>query len=143
MQEANAVYLTEAQIDDYYDAQREKYLKRYYLIQEHRRMQESRGRLVRLVLLSILTLIVCTIFLRFSFQVQQQTYRVSVLQKEIAALQQENEDAEKRMEDTMERDEVTEIASELGMDYPQAGSVVYYSIEDSDYMLQTQEIPDN
>ena len=143
MLEQNAAYMTEAQIDDYYRSQREEHLKRYYTIRAHREMRESRGRLARLVLVTVLTLVVCTVFLQISFRVQQQTYRVAVLQKELNTLRQQNDDAQKRLEDAVGRCEVQEKALQLGMGYPKEGNVVYYSVEDSDDMFQTRDIPQN
>ena len=143
MLEQNAAYMTEAQIDDYYRAQREEHLKRYYTIRANREMRENRDRLARLVLVTVLTLVVCTVFLQISFRVQQQTYRVAVLQKELNTLRQQNDDAQKRLEDAAGRYNVQEKALQLGMGYPEEGSVVYYSVEDSDYMFQTRDIPQN
>ncbi len=143
MLEQNAVYMTEAQIDDYYRSQREEHLKRYYTIRANRELRESRSRLVRLVLVTILTLVVCTVFLQISFRVQQQTCRVAVLQKELNTLRQHNDDAQKRLEDAVGRYKVQEKALQLGMGYPKEGNIVYYSVEDSDYMLQTRDIPQN
>ena len=62
MLEQNAAYMTEVQIDDYYRAQREEHLKRYYTIRANREMRENRDRLARLVLVTVLTLVVCTGF---------------------------------------------------------------------------------
>ncbi len=143
MLEENAAYLTEAQIDDYYRSQREEYLKRYYTICANREMRENRGRLVCLVFATVLILAVCTVFLQISFRVQQQTDRVLALQEELETLRQQNDDAQKRLEDAASGCDVKEKALQLGMGYPKEGSVVYYSIEDSDYMFQTRDIPQN
>ena len=124
MLEQNAAYMTEAQIDDYYRTQREEHLKRYYTIRANREMRENRDRLARLVLVTVLTLVVCTVFLQISFRVQQQTYRVAVLQKELNTLRQQNDDAQKRLEDAAGRYNVQEKALQLGMGYPEEGSVV-------------------
>ncbi len=141
MIESGAVYMTEAQIDDYYDTRQEIYLKRYYHIQAKRQMREHRDGLIRLAFVSVLVLLVCTIFLQLSFQVQQRTYRVSVLEKELNAIRLENEDASRRLEHAVDLAQLCEEARELGMVYPQAKHVVYYQVADSDYMLQTQDIP--
>lgn len=141
MLDQSASYMTEAQIDDYYRNQREENLKRYYTIRANREMRESRGRLIRLILVTVLTLAVCTVFLQISFRVQQQTYRVAVLQRELNVLRQENDDAQKRLEDAVAMQDVQQKAQQLGMGYPKAGNVVYYSIGDEDYMFQTQDIP--
>ena len=141
MLEQSAVHMTEEEIDAYYKQREEENLKRYYAIQANRAIREDRGRLVRLVIVTVVTLVVCTVFLKLNFQVQQQTYRVAVLQKEIDALRLANGDAEKRMGDASDLYEVREKAASLGMGYPKKENVVYYSVDDTDYMFQTDDIP--
>lgn len=141
MFEQGVPYMTEAQIDDYYRDQREENLKRYYTIRANRELRESRGRLIRLVIVMVLTLLVCTVFLQMSFCVQQQTYRIAVLQKELNVLRQSNDDAQKRLEDAVTMQDVQQKAQQLGMEYPKAGNVVYYSVGDEDYMFQIRDIP--
>ena len=141
MLEQGVPYMTEAQIDDYYRDQREENLKRYYTIRANRELRESRGRLIRLVIAMVLTVLVCTVFLQMSFCVQQQTYRIAVLQKELNVLRQSNDDAQKRLEDAVTMQDVQQKAQQLGMEYPKAGNVVYYSVGDEDYMFQTRDIP--
>lgn len=141
MLEQGVPYMTEAQIDDYYRDQREENLKRYYTIRANRELRESRGRLIRLVVVMVLTLFVCTVFLQMSFCVQQQTYRIAVLQKELNVLRQSNDDAQKRLEDVVTMQDVQQKAQQLGMEYPKAGNVVYYLVGDEDYMFQTRDIP--
>lgn len=141
MLEQGVPYMTEAQIDDYYRDQREENLKRYYTIRASRELRESRGRLIRLVIVMVLTLLVCTVFLQMSFCVQQQTYRIAVLQKELNVLRQSNDDAQKRLEDAVTMQDVQQKAQQLGMEYPKAGNVVYYSVGDEDYMFQIRDIP--
>jgi hypothetical protein len=135
--------MTEEEIEDYYSRIREENLKRYYAIQANREIRADRGRLLHLVVLTLAALAVCTIFLKLNFQVQQQTWRVTALQKEIESLRLSNEDAEKRLEDTADLYAIREKAESLGMDYPQEKNVVYYTLEDSDYMYQTGEIPES
>ena len=141
MLEQGVPYMTEAQIDDYYRDQREENLKRYYTIRANRELRESRGRLIRLVIVMVLTVLVCTVFLQMSFCVQQQTYRIAVLQKELNVLRQSNVDAQKRLEDAVTMQDVQQKAQQLGMEYPKAGNVVYYSVGDEDYMFQIRDIP--
>ena len=141
MLEQRTVHMTEEEIDAYYMQLREKNLKRYYTIQANRAIREDRGRLIRLVAVTVASLIVCTIFLKLNFQVQQQTYRVAVLEKEIDALRLTNEDARKRLEDTVDLYTVREKAESLGMGYPREENVVYYSMDETDYMLQIEDIP--
>jgi cell division protein FtsL len=141
--EQQAVHMTEEEIEAYYSRQREENLKRYYTLQAKREMREDRGRLAHLIFLTVAALAVCTIFLKLNFQVQQQTYRLSVLQKEIEALRLSNDDAEKRLEESVDLYAIREKAESYGMVYPAQGHVVYYTLEDSDYMYQTGEIPES
>ena len=133
--------MTEEEIDAYYAQRHEENLKRYFAIRANRAIREDRSRLIRLVVVVVMTLVVCTVFLKLNFQVQQQTYRVAVLQKEIDALRLANEDAQKRIEDARDLYEVREKATSLGMGYPKEGNVIYYSVDDIDYMFQTGDIP--
>lgn len=141
MAEQRAAYLTEEEIDAYYERQKQENLRRYYSIQASRAIREDRISLIRLVLVTVTALIVCTVFLRISFQVQQQTYRVAVLEKQLNELRQENDDAQKRLEETADPQAVQERAVALGMDFPDEDHVVYYSVGNHDYMYQTGEIP--
>ena len=133
--------MTEEEIDAYYAKRHREDLERYYNIQASRAIREDRGRLIRLALVMIVTAVVATLFLQLNFQVQQKIYRVAVLQKEIDALRLSNEDAQKRMDDARDLFLVRDKAESLGMGYPKAGNVVYYSVEDTDYMFQTDDIP--
>lgn len=133
--------MTEEEIDAYYAKRHREDLERYYSIQANRAIREGRGRLIRLAMVMIVTAVVATLFLQLNFQVQQKVYRVAVLQKEIDALRLSNEDAQKRLDDARDLFLVREKAESLGMGYPKAGNVVYYSVEDTDYMFQTDDIP--
>ena len=133
--------MTEDEIDAYYERKQEQYLQKYYSIQARRAIREDRRHMLWWVCVMTLTAMGCTIFLKLNFQVQQQTYRVAVLQKEIDALRLTNEDAQKRLEDTVDLFSVQKKAEALGMRYPKEENVVYYSVDETDYMFQTGEIP--
>ena len=143
MLEENVVCMTEEEIDAYYRKREEEHLKRYYDLQAKRVLREDRGKLVSMVAALLLILVVCTIFLKLNFQVQQQIYQLAVLEKEIGMLRLENADAEKRLEDAGNATLVWEKAQAMGMGYPKMGNVIYYTLEESDYMIQIGEIPQN
>lgn len=143
MLEENVVCMTEDEIDAYYRKREEENLKRYYDLQAKRVLREERGKLMSMVAALLLILVVCTIFLKLNFQVQQQIYQLAVLEKEIDVLRLENADAEKRLEDAGNATLVWEKAQTMGMGYPKMGNVIYYTLEESDYMIQIGEIPQN
>lgn len=136
-------HMTGAEIDAYYDRRRRENLKRYYEIQAKRAIRQDRRSLSRLAALVAVVVVVCTVFLKLNFQVQQQIYRTAVLQKEIDDLRLENEDTRRRLEDLTDLHEIQKQAQALGMRYPIAEHVIYYKVADNDYMYQEHEIPQN
>ena len=63
-------------------------------------------------------------------------------EKEIADLKTDNDTTLKRVNTSINLNEIKEKAiAELGMVYAAPDQVAYYSIEDSDYMTQYEEIP--
>ena len=89
MLEQRAVPMTEEEIDTYYRERYEADLKRYYAIQANRAIREDRFRLIRMAVLTITALVICTLFLKLNFQVhklielifhvQQQKWKVKYL----------------------------------------------------------------
>ena len=61
----------------------------------------------------------------------------------IAEVKADNVAAEKRLETTMNLDQIKEAAKNLGLIMPGSEQVRYYSVENSDYMNQYGEIPSN
>ena len=74
--------MTEEEIDAYYRERREEALKRYYAIQANRAIREDRGRLIRLVIIMVTTLVVCTVFLKLNLE----TSHVSILARVVLRL---------------------------------------------------------
>lgn len=136
-----AVHMTGREIDAYYRQQREENLRRYHTLQARQSIQADRSGVFWLAFVTVLSLVVCTVFLQLNFQVQQRTYRVSLLQKEVDELRLKNADAKKRIEDTGNLFSIQEKAVSYGMGYPKEGNVVYYTVEEQDYMIQTDDIP--
>lgn len=135
------IHMTEDEIDAYYERMERENLRRYYAIRANRTIKEDRIRLCKLVALTILFLVVCIIFLKLNFQVQQRVYHVAVLQKEIDELRLVNADAKKRIDDSADLHAIQEKAVELGMTYPKQGNIRYYQVVGSDYMYQECSIP--
>ena len=69
---------------------------------------------------------------------------ISSLEKEIADLKTENDTTLKRINTSIDLNEIKEKAmGELGMVYASEDQVAYYNMEDTDYMMQYEEIPGN
>lgn len=134
--------MTEDEIDAYYERKQEQYLQKYYSIQARRAIREDRRHMLWWVCVMTLTVMVCTIFLKVNFQVQQQVVSLARLQKQIEKLQMDNADAAKRIDDSTNLREVQEKATALGMVYPKEGNIIYYTVTADDYMYQSSDIPE-
>ena len=67
----------------------------------------------------------------------------ATIESEIADMKSDNVAAEKRLETTMNLDQIKDAAIGLGLVMPGSDQVRYYSVENSDYMNQYGEIPTN
>lgn len=86
--------------------------------------------------------IVCVTYIRLQSDIVGRTRRISKLESEIMDLRAENDAAVKRIDLSTDLDDVKEKAFALGMKYATAEQVIYYVIEDSDFMEQYSEIPE-
>ena len=68
---------------------------------------------------------------------------IASIESQIAEVKADNVAAEKRLETTMNLDQIKEAAKNLGLIMPGSEQVRYYSVENSDYMNQYGEIPSN
>ena len=68
---------------------------------------------------------------------------IATIESEIADMKSDNVAAEKRLETTMNLDQIKDAAIGLGLVMPGSDQVRYYSVENSDYMNQYGEIPTN
>ena len=67
---------------------------------------------------------------------------ISRLESQIANLKAENDEAYKRINTAIDLDAIKNTAiNELGMFYAAEGQIVYYTVEDDDYMNQYIQIP--
>ena len=68
---------------------------------------------------------------------------IATIESEIADMKSDNMASEKRLETTMNLDQIKNAAIGLGLVTPGSEQVRYYSVENSDYMNQYGEIPTN
>ncbi len=67
---------------------------------------------------------------------------ISALENEVADLKADNDTALKRVETSINLNEIKDIAiRSLGMSYAGPDQVAYYRVEDADYMNQYEDIP--
>lgn len=68
---------------------------------------------------------------------------ISKLESQISDLRAENDEAQKRISTTIDLDRIRETAiNEYGMFYATPDQIIYYTIDDDDYMNQYSDIPE-
>lgn len=81
-------------------------------------------------------------YIRVQSDVTARMKNIAVLESQIADLKAENDEAFKRISNSVDLDSVRETAmKELGMTYAKESQIIYYSVGDDDYMNQFGEIP--
>lgn len=108
-----------------------------------RAKQMSAGYLVFLTLAVILTVGVCICYIQLQAEINNRMNNIAALDSQILELQIENDAALKRIETSVNLDEIKETAmNEMGMVYPTQEQLVYFTVDTDDYMNQYQDIPE-
>ncbi len=122
--------------------------------QERRRQLKERRNLVRAKRMSALHFVLmlmatamifamCAIYIQLQSELNSKMKQVASLETDLIALRTDNDIMEKRIETSIDLDEIKDRAmNELGMVYPSKDQVIYYQIDQTDYMEQYDDIPD-
>lgn len=110
---------------------------------QQRAMAMDRRYVAFLVTATAVCFIVCAVFIHLQSDVTTRLANIASIESQIAEQKADNVAAEKRLDTTMNLDQVREAAKGLGMVTPGSEQVRYYSVENSDYMNQYGEIPSN
>lgn len=90
----------------------------------------------------LITCVICVTYIRLQSDITNRLKHISKLESQIADLRMENDAAIKRIDLSTDLEAVKEKAiHELGMKYAGKGQIIYYSVEDSDFMNQYSDIP--
>lgn len=89
----------------------------------------------------ILTCGVCVTYIQLQSDITSRMKQISRLEAQITDLRADNDAAMKRIDLSTDLDAVKEKAMGLGMKYAAEGQIIYYSVEDNDYMNQYADIP--
>lgn len=110
---------------------------------QQRAMAMDRGYVASLAAATVVCFLVCAIFIYLQSDVTTRMANIASIESQIAEVKADNVAAEKRLETTMNLDQIKEAAKNLGLIMPGSEQVRYYSVENSDYMNQYGEIPSN
>lgn len=109
---------------------------------QQRALQMSPGYLLFLSLAICVTVGVCALYIHVQSEYNQRMRHVAILESQILDLKTDNDAALKRIESSINMDEIQDIAmNEMGMVYPGQDQIVCFSVETKDYMNQYQDIP--
>lgn len=133
--------IAEQWIDYWYEKERQENQRRYRYIQKKKEIRHSRKSVMALSAVAAIMLILCVGIVFFGMQVREREARINTLTTEIALVRQENKEAEKRISYDTDYQWIREEALKLGMTPVTADKVIYYSVEDADYMVQYESIP--
>ena len=110
---------------------------------QQRAMAMDRGYVAFLAAATVVCFLVCAIFIYLQSDVTTRMANIASIESQITEVKADNVAAEKRLETTMNLDQIKEAAKNLGLIMPGSEQVRYYSVENSDYMNQYGEIPSN
>ena len=126
--------------------EREAELKRKKRIarkQQEKALRNSRKYVVFLTMGAIIFAGFAGLYIKIQSDITARMKTISKLESQIADLRAENDEAYKRISTAVDLDAIKEKAiNELGMFYATEKQIVYYTVENDDYMNQYIEIPE-
>jgi len=150
--EGNAVRRIDGAPD--YRREREERIRRERELEQKRRQRAARRNQEKalrtsksyVAFLTMAVLIFATfagLYIRIQSDVTARMKTISSLESQIADVKADNDEAYKRINTAINLDSIRNIAmTELGMSYAKESQIIYYSVDDDDYMNQYSEIPE-
>lgn len=85
--------------------------------------------------------IICFLYLGMQNRISARAAQITYLKEQIAEQEDDNDTREKRLASAENLEEIAEIALEkLGMCYVDSDQIAYYSLDESDYMVQYDDV---
>lgn len=107
-----------------------------------RELEMNRGYVVFLTLCVLVIAASSVMFVKMQSQMTSRMRSVANLESQIIDLKADNDARYKNITTSVDLNHIKEVATKkLGMSYPSEKQVVYYSVENSNYMDQYRDIP--
>ncbi|MCI7107563.1 MAG: cell division protein FtsL [Lachnospiraceae bacterium] len=107
-----------------------------------RAMEMNRGYVVFLTGCVLVTALTAVLFVQMQSQMTNHMRSVASLESQVVNLRADNDARYKEITTSVDLNHVKDVAiNELGMTYPKEKQVVYYSIENNNFMDQYRDIP--
>lgn len=124
------------------EQERKRQARRAAKANQQRAMQMSPGYILFLSAALILTVGVCVIFLKLQAEVHHNMKQIATLESQVLELKTDNDAALKKIEGSVDLETVRDIAiNQMGMRYPTQEQIIYFQVDEDDYMNQYQDIP--
>ena len=116
--------------------------KRIARQQQERALRANRRYVMFLTMGVVIFGVFAGVYLNIQSDITARMKTISKLESQIADLKAENDEAYKRINTAIDLDAVkTTAINELGMFYATSDQIVYYTVENDDYMNQYVDIP--
>jgi len=110
---------------------------------QEKALRTSRRYVVFLSMGAVIFALFAGAYIKIQSDITARMKTISRLESQISALKAENDEAIKRMSTAVDLEVIKETAiNELGMFYATSDQIVYYTVENDDYMNQYIEIPE-
>ncbi len=107
-----------------------------------RAMRMNLGYVMFLAVAAFIVAMVSVTYIQLQADMTARMKRIAALESQVANLKADNDAAIKRISTSVNLDEIKDKAiNQLGMVYAGKDQIVYYTVEDDDYMDQYDEIP--
>ena len=107
-----------------------------------RAMEMNRGYVVFLTGCVLVTALTAVLFVQMQSQMTNHMRSVASLESQVVNLRADNDARYKEITTSVDLNHVKDVAiNELGMTYPKEKQVVYYTIENNNFMDQYRDIP--
>ena len=102
----------------------------------------SPGYILFLSAAMVLTVAVCAVLLKMQADSRNHMDQIAALENQILELKTKNDAARNKIERSINLKQVRDIAiNQMGMRYPTQDQIIYFEVDEDDYMNQYQDIP--
>ena len=110
---------------------------------QEKALRTSRKYVMFLSMGAVIFAVFAGVYIRIQSDITARMKKISKLESQIAALRAENDETLKRMSTAVDLDAIKNTAiNELGMFYATSDQIIYYTVDNDDYMNQYIEIPE-
>lgn len=136
-----------------YRREREKRIRRERELEQQRRqravrrnqeraLQASKSSVAFMTMAVLVFAAFCALYIKVQSNITTRMKAIAALESQIADLKADNDEALKRINTSVNLDTVRNAAmTDLEMSYAKESQIIYYTVEDDDYMNQYSEIP--